>query len=65
MIFLLRCVQYVSVKCPECDYVFSNKEDFSKYEVGETIQCPVCGTELKVNKDRQLEVIDLESLSDL
>jgi uncharacterized C2H2 Zn-finger protein len=53
----------LAVKCPECDYVFSNKEDFSKYEVGETIQ--VCGTELKVNKDRQLEVIDLESLSDL
>jgi uncharacterized C2H2 Zn-finger protein len=57
----LRCVDNLSVKCPECNYVFSDKDDFSKFEVGETIQCPVCGTELKVNKDKQLEVIDLES----
>jgi len=55
----------LSVKCPECDYVFSDKEDFSYYGVGETIQCPVCGTELKVNKDQQLEAIDLKSLDDL
>jgi C4-type Zn-finger protein len=41
--------------------VFSDKEDFSKIEIGETIQCPVCGTELKVNKDKQLQVLDLES----
>jgi len=55
----------LSVKCPECDYVFSDKEDFSYYGVGETIQCPVCRTELKVNKDQQLEAIDLKSLDDL
>jgi uncharacterized C2H2 Zn-finger protein len=54
------------VKCPECDYVFSDKEDFLKYaEAGETIQCPACGTELKINIDLQLEAIDLESLDDL
>ena len=42
-------------KCPECGYDFSNKEDFLKYaEVGEIIQCPDCGTELKVTKDKQL-----------
>ncbi len=61
MIFQLRCADNLSVKCPECDYVFSNKEDFSKIEVGETIQCPVCRTELKVNKDKQLQVLDLEN----
>lgn len=54
----------MTVKCPECDYVFSDKEDFTYYEVGETIQCPVCGTELKVNQDKQLEAIDLKSLDD-
>jgi len=54
------------VQCPECDYTFSDKADFLKYgEVGETIQCPVCGTELRLNKDRQLEVIDLGSLGDV
>jgi uncharacterized C2H2 Zn-finger protein len=61
IIFLSRREQYLAVKCPECDYVFSDKGDFSKYEVGETLQCPVCKTELKVNKDKQLEVLDLES----
>jgi uncharacterized C2H2 Zn-finger protein len=53
----------VTVQCPECDYIFSDKEDFLKYyEPGETIQCPVCGTELEVNKDQQLVAIDLETL---
>lgn len=53
----------MTVQCPECDYVFSDKEDFLKYsEPGETIQCPVCGTELEVNKDQQLVAIDLETL---
>jgi len=56
----------LTVQCPECDYTFSDKADFLKYgEVGETIQCPVCGTELRLNKDRQLEVIDLGSLGDV
>ena len=56
----------MSAQCPECGYVFSDKEDFSKLaEPGETIQCPACGTELKVTKDLQLEAIDLESLDDL
>jgi uncharacterized C2H2 Zn-finger protein len=56
----------LDIRCPECDYNFSDKEDFLKYSaVGETIQCPACGTELKINKDQQLEIIDLESLDDL
>jgi uncharacterized C2H2 Zn-finger protein len=50
----------LTVQCPECGYTFSDKEDFKLYEVGEIIQCPVCETELKVNKDQQLEVLDLE-----
>jgi peptide subunit release factor 1 (eRF1) len=54
------------VQCPNCDYNFSDKEDFLKYyAVGERIQCPVCGTELEVNKDQQLVELDLESLDDL
>ena len=54
------------MKCPECGYVFSDKEDFLKYAAaGESIQCPACGIELKINKDLQLEAIDLESLDDL
>ena len=55
----------MSVKCPECDYIFSDKEDYLQYsEVGETIQCPVCGTELQLNKDQQLVEVDLETLDD-
>lgn len=54
------------VLCPKCDYNFSDKEDFLKYyAVGETIQCPVCGTELEVNKNKELVEIDLASLSDI
>jgi len=50
-------------KCPECGYDFSNKEDYLKYaEVGEIIQCPDCGTELKVTKDKQLSVVAMEDL---
>jgi len=54
----------VTAQCPECDYIFSDKKEFLKYyAVGETIQCPVCGTELKANKDQQLvKVLDLEAL---
>jgi peptide subunit release factor 1 (eRF1) len=56
----------LTIQCPKCDYTFSNKEDFMKYHaVGETIQCPVCGTELELNKDEQLVEIDLERLDDL
>jgi uncharacterized C2H2 Zn-finger protein len=56
----------LTVKCPVCGYVFSDKEDFQKYAAaGENIECPACGTELKINKDLQLEAIDLESLDDL
>jgi hypothetical protein len=54
----------LAVKCPECGYTFSDKEDFKYFEVGEIIQCPVCETELKVKKDQQLEVIDLEESED-
>ena len=50
----------MSVECPECGYNFSNKKDFRLFEAGEIIQCPVCQTELKVNRDRQLEALDLE-----
>jgi cytochrome c-type biogenesis protein CcmH/NrfF len=52
----------LAAHCPECNYTFSDKEDFIKYSaVGEIIQCPVCQTELIINKDLQLEVLDLES----
>ena len=52
----------MTARCPECNYVFSDKEDFINYSaVGEIIQCPVCETELIVNRDLQLEVLDLES----
>ena len=54
----------LNVKCPECGYIFSDKEDFKYFEVGEIIQCPVCETELKVNREQQLEVIDLEESED-
>jgi lysine biosynthesis protein LysW len=48
-------------KCPECGYDFSNKEDFLMYaEAGEVIQCPDCGTELKVTEDKQLKRVVLE-----
>jgi hypothetical protein len=41
---------------------FSDKADFLKYsQEGETILCHACGTELKINRDLQLEAIDLES----
>jgi uncharacterized C2H2 Zn-finger protein len=55
----------LTVQCPVCDYVFSDKEDFLKhFAVGETIQCPVCETELEINKDLQLVEVDLESIDD-
>jgi hypothetical protein len=54
----------LTVKCPECGYTFSDKEDFKYFEVGEIVQCPVCETELKVSRDQQLEVIDLEESED-
>lgn len=48
-------------KCPECGYDFSDKGDFLTYaEAGEIIQCPNCGKELKVTKDKQLERVVLE-----
>jgi NAD-dependent SIR2 family protein deacetylase len=51
----------MTAQCPECNYTFSDKEDFMKYSaVGEIIQCPVCETELILNKDLKLEVLDLE-----
>jgi lysine biosynthesis protein LysW len=50
-------------KCPECGYDFSNKPDFLRYvQVGETIQCPDCGTELEVTKDKQLRAVVMENL---
>ncbi len=53
----------MSVKCPECGFDFSDKPDFLKYSaVGEIIQCPDCGTELEVGKDKQLNVVELEDL---
>jgi len=52
----------LTAQCPECNYTFSDKEDFIKYSaVGEIIQYPVCQTELIIDKDLQLEVLDLES----
>lgn len=50
-------------KCPECGYDFSSKDDFLKFaEVGEIIQCPDCGTELEVTKDKHLKAVVLENL---
>jgi len=52
----------LTTQCPECNYTFSDKEDFITYAAaGEIIQCPVCQTELIINKDLQLEILDLES----
>jgi hypothetical protein len=52
----------LTAQCPECNYTFSNKEDFKKFSaVGEIIQGPVCQTECIINKDLQLEVLDLKS----
>lgn len=48
------------MECPECGYNFSDKRDFKLISPGEIIQCPVCQTELKVNRNKQLEVLDLE-----
>ena len=54
----------MSARCPECGFDFSNKPDFLTYaEVGETIQCPDCGTELKVGKNKALSVVDLQDLN--
>jgi uncharacterized C2H2 Zn-finger protein len=59
-------LERLTSKCPICGYVFSDKEDFQKYAAaGENIECPACGTQLKIVKDLQLEAIDLESLDDL
>jgi lysine biosynthesis protein LysW len=53
----------MSAKCPECGFDFSSKPDFLRYaEPGEIIQCPDCGTELEVGKDRSLSVVELEDL---
>ena len=50
----------MTAECPECGFNFSNKSDFKLFEPGEIIQCPVCQTELRVNRERTLEAIDLE-----
>ncbi|MGD0450727.1 MAG: lysine biosynthesis protein LysW [Candidatus Bathyarchaeia archaeon] len=53
----------MSERCPECGFDFSSKPDFLRYaEPGEIIQCPDCGTELEVGKDRSLSVVELEDL---
>jgi uncharacterized C2H2 Zn-finger protein len=53
----------LSEKCPECGYDFANKKDFLNCaQAGETIQCPNCGTELEVTKDRQVKAVVLENL---
>ena len=50
-------------KCPECGFDFSNRPDFLRYvEPGENVQCPNCGTELLVGKDKCLSVVELEEL---
>jgi len=54
----------LTAQCPECGYNFSDKEDFTKYSaVGEIIQCPVCKTELTLNKRGQLVALDLKGLN--
>jgi hypothetical protein len=55
----------LTTQCPECNYTFSDKEDFIKYAaVGEIIQCPVCLTELIIKNDLTLEALNLESFDD-
>ena len=50
-------------KCPECGFDFSNKPDFLGHvEPGMIVQCPDCGTELEVGKDKCLSVVELENL---
>jgi len=55
---IVKCI-ILATQCPECGYTFSDKGDFKLYQVGEIIQCPVCKTELRVNKNQELEVLDL------
>ncbi len=53
----------MTAQCPVCGYNFSDKDDFTKYSAaGEIIECPVCNTELKLDQQGQLVVVDLESL---
>jgi len=50
-------------KCPEYGFDFANKPDFLWYaQPGEIIQCPDCGTELEVGKDKRLSSVELEYL---
>jgi hypothetical protein len=52
----------LATQCPACGYNFSDKDDFEKYSAaGEIIECPVCHTELKLDKQGQLVEVDLES----
>jgi hypothetical protein len=50
----------LTVKCPECGYSFSDKRDYTLYASGEFIQCPVCQTQLKVNREGVLEALFLK-----
>jgi len=53
----------MSSRCPECGFDFSDKPDFLRNaEPGEIIQCPNCGTELKVGNDLELSAVDLDEL---
>jgi hypothetical protein len=48
-------------KCPNCNY--SIKEaDKVKFVQGNIIQCPCCGVNLEVNRDLELEPVNLESV---
>jgi C4-type Zn-finger protein len=64
MLNLIAKVLILTAQCPECNYIFSDKEDFMKYSaVGEIIQCPVCKTELRLNNRGQLVAVDLKDLN--
>jgi len=55
----------LTTQCPECGYDFSNRLDFQKYSAtGEIIQCPVCKTELLLNRNRELEVLNIDHMDD-
>ena len=48
----------VMVKCPECDNEF--EYDISQVEIGDIIECPICGSNLEV---LSLEPFKVEPIS--
>jgi len=56
-------LKILTAQCPELSYDFSDKVDFQRYSAtGEIIQCPVCKTELLLNRDQELEVLNIDHM---